>query len=289
GTNITPNYDAKYDHVSANINPKVAASICRYTEPGLYTAKVIIERGSSTAEARTTIEVLENTNVSPTPTSTVSATTEKRDFTFRQGYNIFGLPDASASPKTFSQKALTTFAYNIANRKNWIQWPADESLFTMMPGKGYYIYNPSAETTVKVPVMLKSDERRIYPGWNLLWTGTDASLSDMTATVSDSSPKSLLNQGNNKCIVHGVTLQDLVSKGLAYKYTYVIADDSATTVCKAFKILSDHDSEPAAKCDGSISTLGTVSKVPAGKGFWFYISPNKIDSVGESFPDENKC
>jgi hypothetical protein len=43
GTNVTTPYDAKFD--ATNTNPENVASLCNYTAPGTYYAKVIVERG----------------------------------------------------------------------------------------------------------------------------------------------------------------------------------------------------------------------------------------------------
>lgn len=55
GTNITTPYDAKYDNLT--VTSRTAADLCNYTNPGSYTAKVIVERGGYQAEARTAITV----------------------------------------------------------------------------------------------------------------------------------------------------------------------------------------------------------------------------------------
>jgi hypothetical protein len=55
GVNITPGFAAQYPGISTN--PKTAVGICDYVSPNTYTAKVIIQRGSETAEARRTITV----------------------------------------------------------------------------------------------------------------------------------------------------------------------------------------------------------------------------------------
>lgn len=53
GTNITSGWDAKFDGISDN--PKTTT--CSYPNPGTFTAKVIVERGTFQAEARTTVKI----------------------------------------------------------------------------------------------------------------------------------------------------------------------------------------------------------------------------------------
>lgn len=55
GTNITPDYNHKKD--GTTLNPYTALDVCNYSAPGIYTAKVIAERGNLAAENRVTINV----------------------------------------------------------------------------------------------------------------------------------------------------------------------------------------------------------------------------------------
>ena len=55
GTNITPDWDAKFDGIFDN--PKTAIDVCDYSAADTYTAKVIAERGTKQAEDRVTIAV----------------------------------------------------------------------------------------------------------------------------------------------------------------------------------------------------------------------------------------
>jgi hypothetical protein len=55
GTNITSPWSAQFLGIATN--PKTAADICDYALPRDYTAKVIVKRGSSVTEKRTTISV----------------------------------------------------------------------------------------------------------------------------------------------------------------------------------------------------------------------------------------
>jgi hypothetical protein len=68
GTDITPGWVAKYDGITSN--PKTALNVCDYGAPGTYTPKVIVERGSSAAEARTTITVTQIASQGPAITTT---------------------------------------------------------------------------------------------------------------------------------------------------------------------------------------------------------------------------
>ena len=54
-TTITSDYSAKYDGVLETA--KTAADVCSYAAAGTYSAKVIVERGGSFAESRTTVTV----------------------------------------------------------------------------------------------------------------------------------------------------------------------------------------------------------------------------------------
>jgi len=63
GTNITSGYVHKKD--GTNQNPYTANNVCSYASPGIYTAKVIIERGGLAAERRTTITVNSASNQRP--------------------------------------------------------------------------------------------------------------------------------------------------------------------------------------------------------------------------------
>lgn len=55
GTNITPNWDKKYD---SDPRPRATApGICSYATAGTYTAKVIVEQGTGAVESRTQITV----------------------------------------------------------------------------------------------------------------------------------------------------------------------------------------------------------------------------------------
>jgi outer membrane protein assembly factor BamB len=55
GIDVTPGWAAKFDQVSQT--SLTAVDACAYASPGLYTAKVIVERGTSAAEARTEMAV----------------------------------------------------------------------------------------------------------------------------------------------------------------------------------------------------------------------------------------
>ncbi len=55
GTNVTSPWDAKFDNVS-NVSQTVA-NLCNYSSAGSYTAKVIAQRGSLSAEDRVTVSV----------------------------------------------------------------------------------------------------------------------------------------------------------------------------------------------------------------------------------------
>lgn len=72
GTNVTgpgiPSWNAKYD--ATDENPKTAIDVCNYSAAGTYTAKVIVERGTSVVEKRKTITV---SQPGPAPTVAIFA------------------------------------------------------------------------------------------------------------------------------------------------------------------------------------------------------------------------
>ncbi len=61
GTNITSGWNYRLD--SSNYDPLSVNDVCNYSTPGIYNAKVIVERSSMAAEARVTINV--SGNVAP--------------------------------------------------------------------------------------------------------------------------------------------------------------------------------------------------------------------------------
>ena len=69
-TDITTPYQARYENIPfVTRTTKTVVDICNYTEPGIYTAKVIVEKGDLRAEARQTI------TVDPSPTIVQGAAT----------------------------------------------------------------------------------------------------------------------------------------------------------------------------------------------------------------------
>jgi hypothetical protein len=63
GTDITPSWDAKYEDSSEN--PKKAVAVCDYALGGNYTAKVIVERGSLSAQDKIVINAVDPINTNP--------------------------------------------------------------------------------------------------------------------------------------------------------------------------------------------------------------------------------
>ena len=90
GKNLTNGWTKKKDNTSQN--PYTATDACSYENPGVYTAKVIVERGSLTAEARTTINVSRAYSPgSSTPENippVVSITSPGDTVTFNEGDDI---------------------------------------------------------------------------------------------------------------------------------------------------------------------------------------------------------
>lgn len=71
GLDITPGWIAKFDGISETT--KGVLNVCDYNAPGIYTAKVITERGSSATEARATITVTQTTSSSPVVTTSAAS------------------------------------------------------------------------------------------------------------------------------------------------------------------------------------------------------------------------
>ena len=97
GTNIIVPYSAQYGNQISTL--RTTSAICQYQNSGSYTAKVIVERGGLTAEARTDITVL-----APMPTATQSILTPAVPFVISNESNkllptaTVSIPSASAAP-----------------------------------------------------------------------------------------------------------------------------------------------------------------------------------------------
>ncbi len=89
----TPGWVAKFENVP-DIS-KTAASVCDYGGPGTYVVKVIAERGSSVAEARTTITVSQPTVQAPIVTTSAATSITQESATLNMSVNPNG-SDASA-------------------------------------------------------------------------------------------------------------------------------------------------------------------------------------------------
>jgi len=128
GTNITPDWDAKFDGVFDN--PKTAVDVCDYSTAGTHTAKVIAERGSKQAEDRVTIDV------SGAPTFSVSGHVHDGSGKPISGVTVSG---ASGSASTDASGAYTitgfiTGTYTITPSKSgWTFTPATRAV-SVPPG-----------------------------------------------------------------------------------------------------------------------------------------------------------
>ena len=130
GTNITTPYDFKFD--ASTLNPYTTLDLCSYQNSGTYTAKVIVERGTLVAEARTTITVSSATDTTaPSTPTNLSATTisssqinlswtASTDNVGVTGYRIYrsGTQIATVTSGTsYSNTGLTantTYSYTVA-------------------------------------------------------------------------------------------------------------------------------------------------------------------------------
>lgn len=126
GTNITPNPAAKFDGITAN--PKTALDACDYSLPGTYTAKVIAERGSIAAEARTTITVTQPTSQAPLITTSGSSSVTQESATLSLSVN----PNGSNTSVWFEWGSGTTFCCSTSQQV--VTASAGTSLLSMTVG-----------------------------------------------------------------------------------------------------------------------------------------------------------
>jgi hypothetical protein len=112
GTDITPGWNAKFDTVTDN--PKTAYHVCNYTTPGVYTAKVVAENGSTAAQDTATITVSQ----SPDPSIPAVATT-----------------GASSVTQTTATLGLTVNP-NGADTTAWFDWGTSPSFCCSTPPQG---------------------------------------------------------------------------------------------------------------------------------------------------------
>jgi len=249
-------------------NPQTYSDVCTYDKAGTYTARVIAVYNKVRYYAG--VEIVVQGDNALTQTVTV-----------KKGFNIFGTDEGTVSPNAFSVKGLTTFGFNVPNTAyGWISWPPSQKL-SVLPGRGYYVYNPGNEVTLNVPISPITAIRRVYPRWNLLYTSTEAGLGDIPTTLVDLSTTSTnTTTMNSRCLVRNKTLQELMDQQIAYKTVFVIDNPQATKACQSFKILSTVDKAASATCsDNDLSTYGTVKKIPAGKAFWIYLWPSKVTGL----------
>jgi chitodextrinase len=138
GTNITTPYDAKYDNQL--VTTYTARAVCKYSSTGTYIAKVIAERGTLQAEARTIITVsnppVSDTQPPSSPTNPIATAvssfqidlswTASTDNVGVTGYRIYRCQGAGCTPTTqistsgtnsYSDTGLTantTYVYRVA-------------------------------------------------------------------------------------------------------------------------------------------------------------------------------
>lgn len=108
GTSITPGYAVRYTGISTN--PKTAASVCDYSSPGTYSAKVIVKRGSQLKEARRTITVGTSSASAPEVTTLAATSVTQASVTF----NATVHPKSSATTYWFDYGTSTSVSQSTA-------------------------------------------------------------------------------------------------------------------------------------------------------------------------------
>lgn len=126
GTDITPGWAAKFDGVTTN--PKMALDACDYGSPGTYTAKVIVERGSTAAEARTIVTVTQVTSQAPLVTTSGSSSVTQESATLSLSVN----PNGSNTSVWFEWGSGTTFCCSTSQQV--VTASAGTSLLSMTVG-----------------------------------------------------------------------------------------------------------------------------------------------------------
>lgn len=291
----------KYDDVKGGTAPAYTTvnekSPTQSFPAGPRTIKLIVERRTQAVETRVHINVLPSgsstvsqtpdTSVTPTSSVTATATTTTVNKTLAHGYNIFGA-EGKILPSAFTAQGISPiWGFNTIEKPStdssvsaiWNRYPQDNAEFEMTAGNGYYVYNTAASRTIALNVAPGDvNARQLRPGWNLLWTPTESTLSDLKGT--------LYPKGSNQCIRNQVALQDLVDKGIAYDKVYVIQETNPNTSsnlaaqCQVFRLLGakaqSNENCTVDTTNNTISNMGVVTKVWSGKAFWLYIFPGRM-------------
>ncbi len=175
-----------------------------------------------------------------------------RAVTFRRGFSTFG-NSGMTNGTMFKDAGLFLYAFD-GPTNSWKIYPGGPEINTDLK-KGYYVYNPSAEKTIRFgfgnPTVTTFE---LTKGWNMLWTAMDKRLSDLN----------LFYNGQT------LSAQDMINLRTISNNIFIIQDDTATTACTYFKLLSNTDTQ--ATCSGGSAGLGSSSKIPGGKAFWIYVN-----------------
>lgn len=307
------NTGLKFTNIRGGTAPNwttVNEEIARKTFPeGPRTIKIIVERRSQSVETRVHITVNPGSSSTPTvsrtvtasstPTSTALATTITRNFT--PGYNVFG-STSKLLPSAIARNALLSPIWGINTPEKpsanllysaiWNNYPQDNLVFKMNPGNAYYVYNQGTAREVTITAV-PSDEnnRELRPGWNMIWRQSAGSLYDMRGTLFSSTSQLFTPLETNKCIKRSISLQELVDKGIAYNQVYIIqqpnadASSSLARECQSYRLLGSQARTPdnctVDRTNNTISNMGVVTQIPADKGIWFYIYPQRMDRADQ--------
>lgn len=259
---------------------------CTYENKKSYRVSFIAEREGLKVATRVWVKA-----------GTVPTNDQSIAITLKKGFNTIGSELYTTSNRlTKAASDLTVFRFNYFSYPKWTRWPQQDVKFALYPGNGYYIYSPT-DRTINVSMVDTGEslnKRRLFEGWNMVWVkGEHKGLKDVFARIAMNKKTDSLNIGDfysNKCLIENQDLQELVDKGVAYKYVYVISDGNATDACNAFKLLETGSvAESCKKINASKSATTTstcsacsleiVDKLQPGDTFWIYLYESKIRKI----------
>lgn len=218
-------------------------------DPNKVSTKATLNYSSSSgtySEESDAVSVKISTTNTPTPSVTV---TQEDGHPFPKGFSVFG-NTKTISKETFSVAGLYLYKFDGANNK-WLLHPGPDS-FDVTAFYGYYVYNKQDTKTLSIPgAPTVVNLYKVTPGWNMFWSVNEKPLSQLQFQID--------NQAK--------TASEWIASGKLDKNIFIIDNDRATESCNYFKLLGTVDT--AANC--SNNSLGTTSKIPAGKGFWVYV------------------
>ena len=190
----------------------------------------------------------------PSATTTTSAIGGNRDVTFHKGFNAFGNP-GTVSGDLIGGQGMYLYRFN-GPSNSWQYYPKGGDNFYTQTPEGSYVYNPGDAKTVRFMVGSTTvNTYQLKKGWNMLWTMTDKTLSDLSFYYD--------NQTSSA--------QAMINSGAIMNNIFIIDNDQASASCSYFKLLSTTNSN--ATCSGSgLDGLGRSSKIPGQKNFWVYVN-----------------